>query len=48
MENIQTDSKEYTEEKPPVLSSWKKLYAVVIGNLIVLVILFYLFTKSFN
>ena len=36
------------EEKPPVFSSWKKWYAVVSGFLVLLVILFYLFTRIFE
>ncbi len=36
------------EEKPPFLSSWKKVYSIVFLNLVVLVILFYLFTKYFG
>jgi hypothetical protein len=36
------------EEKPPFFSSWNKLYALVIGELVVLVLLFYLFTQAFS
>ncbi|MBK8947151.1 MAG: hypothetical protein IPM32_18065 [Ignavibacteriae bacterium] len=36
------------EEKPPIFSSWKKLYIIVLINLISLIILFFLFTKYFN
>ena len=36
------------EEKPPIFSSWKKLYTLVLLNLIFLIILFYLFTKYFS
>jgi hypothetical protein len=36
------------EEKPPILSSWKQVYAVVFLNLVLLVILFYLFAKFFG
>jgi len=35
------------EEKPPILKSWKNLYALVIGTLVVLIVLFYFFTKHF-
>jgi hypothetical protein len=35
------------EEPPPVGGSWKTLYAVVLLNLAVLVVLFYLFTRAF-
>jgi hypothetical protein len=36
------------EEPPPVGGSWKTLYAVVLANLAVLVVLFYLFTRAFR
>jgi len=37
-----------TEEKPPVLSSWKQVYTVVFLNLVLLIIVFYLFSKFFG
>ena len=36
------------EDPPPVGGSWAKLYAVVLANLAVLVVLFYLFTRAFR
>ena len=36
------------EEKPPVFSSWNKLYALVLLNLALLITVFYLFTKAFE
>jgi hypothetical protein len=33
---------------PPVGGSWRALYAVVLANLAVLVLLFYLFTRAFG
>ena len=36
------------EEKPPILKSWKNLYILVIGVLVVLIVLFYFFTKHFE
>ncbi|HXV65510.1 MAG TPA: hypothetical protein VEK15_32740 [Vicinamibacteria bacterium] len=36
------------EEKPPIGGSWRVLYAVVIGNLALLIVLFYAFTKAFS
>lgn len=36
-----------TDEQPPFGRSWKTLYAVVLVNLAVLVVLFYLFTRAF-
>ena len=36
------------EEQPPIGGSWRVLYAVVIGNLVLLIVLFYLFTRAFS
>jgi hypothetical protein len=36
------------EEPPPLGGSWKTLYTVVLLNLAVLVVLFYLFTRYFG
>jgi hypothetical protein len=36
------------EEQPPFGGSWRVLYAVVIGNLVLLILLFYAFTKAFS
>ncbi len=47
MENEKKEEIEI-EEKPPVLSSWKQVYAVVFINLVLLIILFYLFAKFFG
>jgi hypothetical protein len=35
------------EDAPPVLGSWKRLYAVVLGELLLLILLFALFSKVF-
>jgi hypothetical protein len=37
-----------TEEKPPILKTWRNLYALVIGVLVILIVVFYLFTKHFE
>ena len=42
------EKKKVEQEKPPLLSSWKQLYALVLLNLAVLIVLFYLFTKAFD
>jgi hypothetical protein len=36
------------EEPPPILGSWKRLYALVLLNLVALITLFALFTKWFE
>lgn len=48
MENQQIEKTDKDPEKPPILSSWNRLYAVVLLNLAFLIILFYLFTKAFQ
>ena len=37
-----------TEEPPPFGGSWRALYAAVLLNLAVLVVLFHLFTRAFR
>lgn len=39
---------EAADEKPPLFSSWSYLYGIVLVNLIVLVVLFYIFTEAFS
>ena len=36
------------DEKPPFFKSWSTWYLIVIGFLILLIILFFLFTKHFS
>ena len=36
------------EEQPPIGGSWRVLYAIVIGNLVLLILLFYAFTRAFS
>ena len=48
MENERIKNEEIDQEKPPILSSWKRLYTVVLLNLALLIVLFYLFTKAFD
>jgi len=48
MENERIEKEETDQEKPPILSSWKRLYTVVLLNLVLLIVLFYLFTKAFD
>lgn len=36
------------EEKPPILKTWKNLYLAVIANLILLIVLFYIFKEHFS
>jgi len=36
------------EGKPPLVSSWRNLYVLVLVNLVVLIALFYVFMKAFE
>ncbi|HVI43348.1 MAG TPA: hypothetical protein VM802_00695 [Chitinophaga sp.] len=40
--------KELHEEKPPLLPSWGYWYVLVVIWLLLLIVLFYLFTKTFS
>lgn len=42
------NSKNIIDDKPPFLGSWNKIYLIVFGELIILIGLFYLFTKVFS
>jgi len=47
--NKDDDKKKLTEDDiPPIFNSWNKLYGFVFFTLVVLVFLFYLFTKAFE
>ena len=36
------------DETPPLLGSWRNIYAVVLGTLAVLVIIFWLVTRAYR
>ena len=36
------------DDKPPFLGSWNKIYLLVLSELIVIITLFYIFTKAFS
>jgi hypothetical protein len=42
------ENDENKQERPPIFSSWRWLYAVVLLNLAFLIALFFLFTKAFE
>ena len=44
----QTRNEAATEEPPPLGRSWTQLYAVVLVNLALLIVLFYIFTRVFS
>lgn len=41
-------SKNMIDDKPAFLGSWNKIYLFVFGELVILILLFYLFTKVFS
>lgn len=45
---IKNEEEKLIEEKPPILSSWNQLYLIVFINTVILILLFYLFTKMFS
>jgi len=36
------------EDGPPILRTWNRLYALVLGELLLCVLFFYLFTQVFS
>jgi len=48
MKNRNSEKPDNGREKPPIFSSWNRWYAVVLLNLAVLILLFFLFTKAFE
>jgi len=36
------------EERPPVFRTWRRLYFAVLGNLILLIVIFYILTRIFS
>ncbi len=36
------------QDQPPVLGAWRRLYAAVLGWLLFLIVIFYLFTRRFT
>jgi len=45
---IETTPASKDSEKPPVFKSWNTLYAIVIGQLLLAIFLFYLITAYFS
>ena len=36
------------EEKSPILGSWRNVYALVIGVLVLIIVLLYIFTQQYQ
>jgi hypothetical protein len=47
MNKLEVD-KNINDLPPAIFKSWRRLYGIVLLNLIVLILLFYLFTKAFD
>jgi hypothetical protein len=47
MEHLNSDN-DMIEEKPPILSSWKRIYFVVLLNATILITLFYFFSEAYK
>ena len=48
-QNIEINrSADSAEEPPPVFGTWQRLYFLVLLNLVVLIALFFLFSRSFE
>lgn len=43
-----SDSMPPVEGAPPILGSWRRLYALVLGELVILILLMFLFRKAFE
>ena len=48
MTTEQHDIETGDEGKPPLVSSWRNLYILVLANLVVLIAAFYAFMKAFE
>ena len=49
--NIQTPEDlldDSPEERPPIFRTWRRLYLAVLGNLILLIAIFYTMTRMFS
>jgi len=42
------DSNDSQEERPPFFRTWRRLYLAVLGNLVLLIVVFYLLTRMFS
>ena len=47
-ERVAPEERADEEGPPPFGGSWARLYALVLGNLVLLIVLFYVFTKAFR
>jgi hypothetical protein len=48
---IQSDNDlpdDHQEDRPPIFRTWRQLYLAVLGNLILLIVIFYVLTRIFS
>ena len=48
IEPLENSAHSENQEEAPPLGSWKRMYALVLANLVVLIVLFYAFTRAFD
>jgi hypothetical protein len=48
MNGLEDKQREVRDEPPPILSSWNRLYALVLASLAAYIILFYIVTRIFS
>ncbi len=42
------EEKEFVEEDPPILNSWKNIYSLVLATLVILLLIFYYITTTLS
>jgi len=47
-DNEATELNDSPEERPPIFRTWRGLYLAVLGNLVLLIAIFYLVTRMFS
>ena len=47
-DNDPSESRDLQEERPPIFRTWRRLYLAVLGNLILLIAIFYAITRIFS
>ena len=48
MKTLQDKEEIVPEEKPPLFSSWNQLYLIVFITMVLMIVLFYIFTKIYS
>ena len=48
MNGLEKEQRENSEEPPPILSSWRRLYTLVLASLVAYILIFYIVTRVFS